>query len=206
MHEPERPLPCSLCALAHGVRLHRIHSSIFGATTFNPGSGASRFAPLRDIAGHSIPTLYAATTFAAAVFETIFHDIPPSALFKTVARATLKKLTYSVIRPRRALSLCGLFSADLSRWRLERANLIDTPVSRYSYCRLWAEAIHCDSPSEGLMWISRKFDEAQAIMLFGDRLLQDDLECISSIRVTDHIPVMQQIELLARRAGIVIVD
>jgi hypothetical protein len=92
---PPSPMKCNVLSLAAGAIVHRIHDKGLRAEQFNPGiNGDSRFAPIKTADGSRIPTSYAATTFGCAAFETIFHDIDPDALFKSVPWTTIEKLSY----------------------------------------------------------------------------------------------------------------
>lgn len=76
--------------------VHRTHASGYRSAEFNPGEGQpTRFAPFEDKDGNCVPTLYGATSREAAAFETIFHDIEPSATFKTVRLDVVEARTVS---------------------------------------------------------------------------------------------------------------
>lgn len=201
---PPVPLECNSHELAAGTVLHRIHDGRFGPCEFNPGLGHSRFAPF-EIVGAAIPTAYGATSLECAAFETIFHDIDPAAAFKSIRWSMLVPLRYSTIQLTRAVILAPLFSADLMKLGLERSQLIDTPRSTYKQTQAWSPAIHGSAARpEGIVWVSRRYDQERALILFGDRISGSDLEPISSVGVTTDAPTLKAISNLARRAGIVI--
>lgn len=59
---------------------------------------------------------------------------------------------------------------------IRRSALIETEKGQYRGTRKWAEAIHAVCPHvEGMWWVSRQDDRAQAIILFGDRVSSADL-------------------------------
>ncbi len=116
---PPAFLECSTHVMPAGAIVHRIHDARFRATDFNPGYGASRFAPF-EIAGRKVPTAYAATTLDCAIFETIVHDVEPSAPIKSVSWSAILPLRHSTLVPRRDLSLARLYSADLMAYAAER--------------------------------------------------------------------------------------
>jgi RES domain len=201
---PPSPLECHIFTLPQGTLLHRIHDGKLGAAEFNPGFGASRFAPF-EIAGTKVPTAYAAISLECAVFETIFHDVDAAAPFKSLRWSALEPLLYSTIETVRELRLASLFSADLMKWGLERAQLIDTPKSTYVQTRGWSPAIHASAASpDGMVWTSRKFDQETALLLFGDRVTDVDLNPVTSVKVASDAVSLQVIVDLARRAGVVI--
>jgi hypothetical protein len=153
-----------------------------------------------------VPTVYAATSVACAVFETIFHDIEPSAPFKSIYWSMLETLRYSRLELRRELSLAQLFSADLMKWGLERRQLIDTPRLSYPETRAWVPVIHESSNApEGMIWVSRRFDEEQAMMLFGTRVEPASLRTLGSVEVTGDPGVLAVLHELATRANIDII-
>lgn len=75
---PPQVLQLTLTSLGEGETLHRVHLDRYRPDAFNPGlAGNARFSPIQDDAGNPIPTLYAGTTMACALMETVFHDVPP---------------------------------------------------------------------------------------------------------------------------------
>ena len=74
---PARLEEPNISVLAGGTVVHRVHAPGFGGNAFNPcRGGPSRFAPIQNTHGECVPSLYAATSLPAAIFETLFHDIP----------------------------------------------------------------------------------------------------------------------------------
>lgn len=188
-----------------GTLLHRIHDRKYDATQFNPGYGNSRFAPFK-IDGAFVPTAYAATSLECAAFETIFHDLEAAATFKVVAYSQLEKLQYSTFALRKTLYLSSLFSADLMKFGLERGQVIDTPRSGYPITRLWSEAVHqADPDTGGMVWVSRRYDQERALIMFGDRIPPDLLEEAASVPIVDDASTLARIFELGQRAGIEIV-
>lgn len=158
------------------THLWRIHRARFRPTQFHPGTGAdARFSPIHSATRgrKSIPTLYTASTLEGALMETVFHDVPtpPIDYILDLERLHELELRVSVIRPKRELKLIDLSTKGLQRLGLQRANLVDTPVADYPATRLWAEWLHGIEPrAHGLLWTSRKDDDAKAMVLFGDRV------------------------------------
>ena len=201
---PDR-IECKLFELEAGTVIHRIHDQRFAAAGFNPGFGKSRFAPF-EVSGAAIPTQYAGTTLACAIFESIFHDIEPSASIKSVGWSTIDRLHYSTVEVTRDLKLARLFTANLSKWGLERTQLIDTPKSTYDQTRLWSPALHqCPQRPDGMIWVSRRYDEEKAMILFGDRVRAADLAPLTTVKVTTDGACMDVVFALAEDAGIDII-
>lgn len=203
--DPPPKLECNFHPIPAGLVIHRIHDQRFAADEFNPGFGKSRFAPLEATDGRTVPTAYGATSLECAIHETIFHDIGGPAEFKSVSWTEIDRLSYSTLCTRTEMNLVALFAADLLKWGIERRNLIDTPRRTYGRTRRWAEAIHAQAPeAAGLVWVSRRYDQAYGLMLFGDRIGQDGLEPRSSTRLTADPGSLQCLHNLARRSGILI--
>lgn len=186
--------------------LHRIHNSDFASTSFNPCRGRpSRFAPLFGSDGACIPTMYAATTLECAVHETLFHEIQHDATRKSVRFDDIEKSGYAIVQPQRDLVLAGLFEPDLNRWGLTRRQLIDTFAADYEATAKWAVALHdAFSDIDGLAWTSRRCDPEKAYLLFGDRVLPDQLDTTHQARISRTNALFLQIRGFADRANILI--
>ncbi len=188
------------------VTLHRIHNRASGGGQFNPCRGApSRFAPIHDVAGRCIPSLYAGESFDCAAFEAVFHDVPMVATIKTVREQRVLDSAHSTLALAAPLRLVKLYAPDLGRWRLSRADLIDTPAADYLRTAPWAQAIHgARADAQGLIWTSRRFDPARAFVLFGDRLAPTALQ-LASTRLADRgLPLYADLQALAARYNITI--
>jgi len=192
-----------------GRIIHRIHLKIFGSIEFNPGpKGNARFSPIAAAHGANVPTLYGGMTFDSAAMETVFHDVPFVAGFKTFDKNKLVDQVYSQVTPKRNLSLADLSTTALRKLGVQRNELIDTEKDKYPGTRKWAEAIHAACPgAQGLSWISRQDDRAFAVMLFGDRVPPADLAATGDPRaVLSDIPVYTDVLALADRIGVRMVD
>ncbi|UCI34895.1 RES family NAD+ phosphorylase [Mesorhizobium sp. B4-1-4] len=184
--------------------MHRVHSRNRRAREFNPGFGSSRFAPFTS-AGKQVPTIYAGTSFGCAAYESVFHDIDPSAAFKTLPMSKVEELAGSLIRVDRDLRLARLFEPDLNKWSITRQSLIDTPPSSYPSTRAWAQAIHDANPTlDGMIWTSRRFDEEKCLVLFGTRVDESSLDVISSEEFASSPPLLDRLVELGRLSGIVL--
>lgn len=105
--------------------------------------------------------------------ETVFHDVPtpPADYILDLVRLKEEDLVVSVIAPKRALMLIDLSTKGLQRLGLTRSKLIDTPVKTYPATRAWALWLHQRTrEAQGLLWTSRRDDDAKAVVLFGDRI------------------------------------
>lgn len=168
---PSRNSP-KLVPLGAGA-VWRVHSAAYPPTQFNSSdTGNARFSPIRRPDGTTIPILYGASTLAAALMETVFHDVPtpPAGYILDIESLREQNLVVSRIRPKRRLSTVDLSTKGLKRLGLQRTDLIDTPVTAYPRTREWAEWLHSATEARGLVWTSRQDDGARAVALFGDRI------------------------------------
>ncbi|WP_366509568.1 RES family NAD+ phosphorylase [Mesorhizobium sp.] len=174
------------------------------AHEFNPGFGSSRFAPFKS-AGKEVPTMYLGTSFGCAAYESIFHDIDPSAAFKSVPMSKVDECACSVVKIDRDLKLGRLFEPDLNKWTVTRQTLIDTPPSSYVSTRIWAQAIHDANPTlDGMIWTSRRFDEDQCLILFGTRVDQSSIDVVSTGEFASSPLLLDHLVDLGRLSGIVL--
>lgn len=169
---PPAKLHITLTELPAGKPLHRVHQGKYQAAQFNPGvQGNARFSPILYQHGKAIPTLYAGTTLECALMETVFHDVPHTAGFKSFAKGKLEGQVHSTVEVTQPLRLVDLASVPLRKLGVTRKQLIDTEKDQYPTTRKWAEAVHSQCPeAQGLSWVSRQDDSARAVVLFGDRI------------------------------------
>ncbi|RWN98022.1 MAG: RES domain-containing protein [Mesorhizobium sp.] len=201
---PPPDLECNVLVLPAGTELHRVHSRNRRAHEFNPGFGSSRFAPFtsRSI---QVPTMYAATSFGCAAYESVFHDINPAATFKSVPLSKVEELAGSRIEIDRNLKLARLFEPDLNKWGITRQSLIDTPPSSYPSTRGWAQAIHdADQTLDGMIWTSRRFDEEKCLILFGTRVDMSSIGVVSSDDFASTPGLLDRLVELGRLSRIVL--
>lgn len=206
--EPAGDLHTSFTELAEGTVLHRVHQSQYLADQFNPGvRGNARFSPIQDDQGQAIPTLYAGTTLPCALMETVFHDVPHTAGFKSFDKAKLAGQVHSTVRVEADLQLVDLSSVALRKLGVTRKQLIDTEKDQYPATRKWAMALHRQCPqAQGLSWVSRQDDSARAVVLFGDRIAEGALQAgEESLSLTNDPGTYGAVLDLADRIGVSIV-
>ena len=196
----------NIATLKAGTSLERVHDRNYRANEFNPCKGApTRFAPIRDLQGNCVPSLYAGDTVESAIYETIFHDIPVKARRKTVSRALVQGRAHGRLEVLRDLRLASLRGPDLKKWRVSRHSLITTSPKLYRDTARWAEAIHHQFPYvEGLVWTSNQCDPDTAYVFFGDRVAPRDFDVV---RVRDgalDAGLLSDVRLAGRRIGITI--
>ena len=183
--------------------LHRVHGRTFSGNAFNPcRGGETRFAPIHDIDGRCAPSLYAAATVIAAIYETVFHDIPLTGTRKTVPRAAVASRQHSVLLVGRPLRLASLRAPDLMKWGIDRDDLIGGPPTRFRTTAQWAQAIHHRSDDvDGLVWTSKRSDPDTALLFFGDRVVADDVQVVAVRDGTDP-SFLADVHAAGRRSGI----
>lgn len=190
----------------NSARLCRIHQARFRGAQFHPGAGAeARFSPIRSAVKKPIPTLYAASTLEGALMETVFHDVPtpPGDYILDIERLNELALCVSIIRPKGELHVLDLSTKGLQRLGLQRTQLVDTPVTAYPATRQWAQWLHgAVRGAQGLLWTSRKDDEAKAMMLFGDRVQEEEFVVELDRDPVHESPYLDQLLALAQHIGI----
>ena len=194
----------NLHMLAKGTVIERVHSRNYAGDAFNPGlGGPTRFAPIDDVKGTTIPTLYAADTLEAAIYETIFHDVPAKARKKRVSKTLVTSRAHAQLEVRRDLKLASLREADLKKWRIKRNDLITTTPKLYVSTAEWAAAIHHRFPDiEGLAWTSNQCDPDTAYMFFGDRVSSSDFKIVAVRDGQADKTVLSDVREAGKRSGI----
>ena len=201
---PARPARPNVVTLAAGMTLERVHDRNYQANGFNPCEGApTRFAPMHGTQGNCIPSLYAAGSLEAAIFETIFHDIPVTARRKTVPRTLVQSRAHGRLEVLRELRLVSLRAPDLRRWLISRDSMITSSPQFYEETVRWAEAIHRQfSNVEGLLWTSNQCDPDTAYLFFGDRVRADDFGIVQARDGLENPGFLSDVRQAGRRSSI----
>lgn len=188
-----------------GRPIHRIHAAGTAAAQFNTsGRGNARFSPLAYADGSIVPTLYGGSTFSCAAMETVFHDLPKDIERYLMDFADLEDARVSQISPARDLTLLSLTAVGLRRLKLKKTEIIETGIDTYPATRAQALAWHRSQPAiDGLYWISRQDDRAQACMLFGDRIEATALTVACNAQPLQETPHIDALLALAHDIGIV---
>jgi len=189
----------------------RVHSfdaatKRYAADAFNaPGAGNARFSPL--VQGATVvPTLYAASSLAGALMETVLHDVPyPSdGHIFDLERVLASTLHASAVRIGSPLKVVDLTKLGLQRMGIKPSQMLETDADDYSRTRSWAAWLHDAVPrAQGLVWLAGRHPEARAIMLFGDRvspgIVQADAD--PAMRHLRHAEIRELLMLLLGRLG-----
>ena len=113
---------------------------------------------------------------AGAISETVFHDVPVRGT-KHVPRATLRRKLAITLTATRDLRLADLTGYGLRRLGATRAEIIDSDPRSYPHTARWAHGLHDHSEHlDGIQWVSRQYDTALALILFGDRVQETELD------------------------------
>lgn len=202
---PSRLHPPNIVELTAGELLHRVHDRQFDGSAFNPcRGGPTRFAPIGDAYNRCVPSLYAADTVEAAIYETILHDVPLRATRKSVPHGQLQQRRHSTLIVRRALRLASLRAPDLLKWGVRRETLIAGLPTQYRRTALWAKAVHDQFDQvDGLVWTSNLCDPDTALLLFGDRVAGTDL-MVTGMREGSDGSFTHDVRKAAQRGNILI--
>jgi hypothetical protein len=190
--------------LSAGTALHRNHDRAYPGALFNPCLGApTRFAPIHDDAGTCIPTLYAATTFDGAAYETIFRGIPSP--YSAVPRQVLDTRGVSILRLRRDMDLVPFFTPELRGWGIDPEEFFRPAATAYASCRALAVQAWREFPNaHGTIWSSIRDSSAQAILLFGDRVSPADFDCAPPRHIDTDAGLLDEFLDAGARAGFLI--
>jgi RES domain len=185
-----------------GRLIVRCHNARHGPAEFNRTASPGRFRPVRR-RGRIVGTLYGSEDLAGAVSETAFHDLPVGTGPRFLRVEALAPVVASTLSSRRVLRLASLHGHGLRRLGATHAQLIDSEADRYPELSAWGQALHdCPAEPDGLVWRSRHYDDAYALLLFADRVRRRELAVIEPPL---PLAVGRGLELLmglAERAGI----
>ena len=202
---PPDPVDLLTATLSAGASLYRVHPDRYPPDAFNPGTHGDRgrFHPLRNAAGRLVPTLYAADSIDGALSETVLHNAFGGDIF---LRSRLEGHCLTRIELTRDILVADLRGHGLRRLGLTRARLLDCGAPHYAETARWAEAIHRSSDSlHGMVWVSRQFDTAAALLAFGDRLHEHDFRC-GATQPLDGGRGYRLVQAAAAAAGITVVE
>lgn len=203
---PDGLLHITTVELPAGEILHRVHEARFGSLSFNPGFGRARFSPIKNSAGAFVPTIYAGSSIACALMESVFHDVAYAPGFKPFPRAKLDLQVHSVIQTVEPLKLVDLGTLALRKLGIPRNQLIDTENTEYEITQRWAERFHAqDSSVQGIRWTSRQDDSSSAVVLFGDRIAGTGLTEVAKPRPLTGTAYPDVLNL-AKSIGVAIVN
>lgn len=163
--------------LRAGTPLYRVYNATWGYDEHNPGYGDGRFSPIDDPAtGRRLPSMYLAATPAAALLETVFHDVHELG-GRIIYERDLRGKLLAHLRVPAAAALADLRDPELRRLELSRPQLVSSPAEHYPCTRrLSIDALRQPRRGRqlsGLIWHSRQAELAdtapvEVVVLFGD--------------------------------------
>jgi len=170
--DPPHPFTAFTYRATRDTGLYRVCSA--GPTRriddFNPGYGpGGRFSFFGD---PPVPVLYAAETELAALCETVLHDVPATG--GIVPSAAIDNLVAGRLVLARDLALADFSGVGLRRLGVDPEQLTSSPAYTYHRTRRWARAAY-DAGFEGIVWMSKRCNDARAFVLFGDRIRDRDV-------------------------------
>ena len=176
----------SLIHHAHGTRPD---GARIRATEFNPGFGGPyRFSHFGEPV---VPSWYGGENDAVALCETLIRDLPSTG--GRLVASQYRHHQISVVRTRRTLRLVEL--RGKGRLLVSSQNVTACDSDQYDRSVKWAEAAHDVRPMvDGIIWTSYRFDQGYALVLFGDRVEEVDLE---PVRVTMDFSISRHRDELA---------
>ncbi len=139
------------------------------------GRGSTRFAPLADVVGTNVPTLYGSASLTAALLETVFHDVHAGVRPRLITSMVLRERGLVHLTTPERIVLFDLRDEALATMGLLRHQLTTTTAAHYVCTREWASAlldrgIGRAHPA-GIVWHSRVAELARLeSSLLGDFL------------------------------------
>ena len=183
-----------------------MHPADYAPNGFHPGTGGrpGRFHPIRSARGNPIPTLYASDRIDGALSETVFRNTVAGGV---ILRAELATRCLARVELVRDIAIADLSGHGLRRLGPDRSQLLETGARSDAYTARWAEVIHRhDDIVDGIIWVSRQFDTAKALLAFGNRLKQDDIAVIGAPERLDRGRGYRRVQEAASAAGITIAE
>lgn len=181
-------------ALPEGTVLFRVHQNRFSADEYHPGPATSRVSTRFAFFGSpTVPVLYAAETPAAAISETLLHDVPIEGGRVDVDLVQSRILSQVVTT--RTLRLLALHGHGFRRIGTEADRVTRTLPSRYADSMPWARAAH-EAGFDGLVWMSRHHDTSRAYALFGRGGGHSDVQAVPGPGAVKVFAVMSHLDWL----------
>lgn len=163
--------------LSAATPLYRVYDATWGYDEHNPGHGDARFSPVDDpFTADRLPSMYLAATPAAALLETVFHDVHQVG-GRIIYERDLRGKLMAHLRVPTEVVLGDLRDPELDRLGVSRAQIVSSPAEHYPCTRRLAGAVLSQFQSgphlAGLIWHSRQAELAnvgpvEVMVLFGE--------------------------------------
>ena len=127
-------------SLRAGTAWYRVYNATWGYDEHNPGYGDARFSPIDDPAGGGrLPSMYLAATPAAALLETVFHDVHHGS-GRIIYERNLRGMLLAHVRAPAVARLADLRDPELARLGLHREQVVSSDAEHYPCTRRLAVA------------------------------------------------------------------
>jgi hypothetical protein len=163
-------------SLRAGTTWYRVYNATWGYDEHNPGYGDARFSPIDDPAdGGRLPSMYLAATPAAALLDTVFHDVHHDS-GRIIYERDLRGMLMAHVRAPAVASLADLRDPELARLELRREQVVSSDAEHHPCTRRLAVAAlaqaHRRRKVGGLIWHSRQaelagHDPVEVMVLYG---------------------------------------
>jgi hypothetical protein len=163
-------------SLRAGTAWYRVYNATWGYDEHNRGYGDARFSPIDDpVDGGRLPSMYLAATPAAALLETVFHDVHHDS-GRIIYERNLRGMLMAHVRAPAVASLADLRDPELVRLGLRREQIVSSDAEHYPCTRRLAVAAlgqaHGRRKVHGLIWHSRQSelagqDPVEVMVLYG---------------------------------------
>jgi hypothetical protein len=189
-----------------GRSIVRCHGRKYHERQFNPTASSARFRPLL-VGGAVVPTIYGAEDLWGAASETVFHEVPVRGPNRRILRSSIERWHWSEVAPVRDLRLASLHGVGLKRVEVTHGELIEVDAAHYAETIPWTEALYNVSAApDGLCWRSRQHNDSLAVMLFGTRVREADLEVVRPAASLALSPGGDHVFAFAEASGITIIN
>ncbi|MFN7783784.1 MAG: RES family NAD+ phosphorylase [Lysobacterales bacterium] len=205
------PVPAALPllkleSLSRNTVLFRVGLQPFPATAWDRRVTADyRFSALIDDSGCALPVTYCGYSAEVALLETVLRFGVEGAVVELSAVSGRFLAEVETTRDLQLIPLVGPSARVLGEG--VAIGVTQCPASDYVQTRQWAHALRAVHPSaDGIAWLSRQHGEHRALMLWGDKD-----EPGAPLRVRAQVPLtdsraLAQIQRLAERVGMIVVD
>lgn len=163
-------------SLRAGTTWYRVYNAAWGYDEHNPGYGDARFSPIDDPANSDrLPSMYLAATPAAALLETVFHDVHHDS-GRIVYECNLRGMLLAHVRAPAVARLADLRDPELTRLGLRREQVVSSDTEHYPCTRRLAISAlgraRRGRSIQGLIWHSRQaelagHDPVEVMVLYG---------------------------------------
>jgi RES domain-containing protein len=163
-------------SLRAGTAWYRVYNATWGYDEHNPGYGDARFSPIDDPAdGGRLPSMHLAATPAAALLETVFHDVHHDS-GRIIYERNLRGMLMAHVRAPAVARLADLRDPELARLGLRREQVVSSDAEHYPCTRRLAVAALGPARGRrsihGLIWHSRQAelasqDPVEVMVLYG---------------------------------------